>query len=130
MVSNFKSWNSFDFRNAATQVIMKIGEVIKILIKNRGFSQNEVAKRIGKSSTALSQIVKGVYNPQPDTLERLSNVLDVPTSVIYFLSISEDDVPEENRALFKALAPSMEKYMLDVFNAKPDDLEIQKKMKG
>lgn len=106
---------------------MKIGEVIKMLIKKRGLSQQEVANRIGKSPTALSQIINGVYQPQSDTLESLSNMLDVPVPVIHFLSIDEEKVPIENRQLFRSLAPSMERYLIDVFNAKPDDLELDSK---
>ncbi|MGQ3087606.1 helix-turn-helix transcriptional regulator, partial [Flavobacterium sp.] len=43
---------------------MEIGEVIKMFIKNRKMSQADVAKAIGKSTTALSQIINGVYKPQ------------------------------------------------------------------
>lgn len=106
---------------------MEIGEVIKMFIKSRKMSQIDVAKAIGKSPTALSQIINGVYNPQTETLEALSKVLNVPVPVFHFLSIDEDSVPPENRQLFKALAPSMERYMLDVFNTSPEDLEVLKK---
>ena len=102
---------------------MQIGEVIKMLIKSRGLSQLEVAKEIGKSPTALSQIINGVYKPQTDTLESLSKLLKVPVPVIHFLSIDEEDVPAENRQLFRTLAPSMERYLIDVFNAEPEDLK-------
>ncbi|MGQ2984878.1 helix-turn-helix domain-containing protein [Flavobacterium sp.] len=105
---------------------MEIGEVIKMFIKNRKMSQADVAKAIGKSTTALSQIINGVYKPQSDTLEELSRVLKVPVPVLHFLSIDEESVPEENRQLFRALAPSMERYMLDVFNTEPTDLELKK----
>lgn len=94
---------------------MKIGEVIKVLIKKRGLSQAEVARKIGRSQTALSQIINGVYKPQSDTLDKLSEVLDIPVAAIHFLSITEEDVPVENRELYKVLAPTMEKYLIDVF---------------
>jgi len=106
---------------------MEIGEVIKMFIKKRGLSQADVAKSIGKSPTALSQIINGVYKPQSDTLEALSKELNVPVPVFHFLSIDEESVPPENRQLFRALAPSMERYLLDVFNTSPEDLEILKK---
>lgn len=106
---------------------MEIGEVIKLFIKNRKMSQTEVAQAIGKSTTALSQIVNGAYKPQADTLEALSRVLNVPVAVFHFMSIDEESVPPENRQLFKFLAPSMERYLLEVFNASPKDLEVSKK---
>ena len=103
---------------------MEIGEVIRMFIKKRNMSQGEVAKKIGKSRTALSQIINGVYKPQPDTLESLSKVLKVPVPVFHFLCIDEESVPPENRQLFRTLAPSMERYLLDVFDAKIEDLKL------
>ena len=103
---------------------MEIGKVIKLLIKKRGLKQVDVAKSIGKSPTALSQIISGVYKPQSETLDKLSEVLNIPTAVIHFLSISEDDIPKENLALYKNLGPSMEKYLIDVFSIKKEDLTL------
>ena len=103
---------------------MEIGQVIKLLIKKRGLKQVQVAERIGKSTTALSQIINGTYKPQPDTLEKISEVLDIPVPVIHFLSISENDVPKENLELYRNLAPSMEKYLIDVFSVNKKDLSL------
>ena len=103
---------------------MEIGQVIKLLIKKRGLTQVDVANKIGKSPTALSQIIKGAYKPQSDTLEKLSDVLNVPIAVIHFLSITEEDVPQENLSLFRNLAPSMEKYLIDVFMVDKEDLSL------
>ena len=44
-----------------------------------GFSQNEVARRAGISSSYLSQIMNGRNNPSPDVLKRLHGVLFQPT---------------------------------------------------
>ena len=44
-----------------------------------GFSQNEVARRAGISSSNLSQIMNGRNNPSPDVLKRLHGVLFQPT---------------------------------------------------
>jgi transcriptional regulator with XRE-family HTH domain len=104
---------------------MEIGKVIKLLIKKRGMKQVEVAKAIGKSPTSLSQIISGTYKPQSDTLEKLSVVLKIPTAVIHFLSISEDDIPKENLPLYKNLGPSIEKYLIDVFSVEKDDLTLE-----
>lgn len=103
---------------------MEIGKVIKLLIKKRGMKQQDVAKLIGKSPTSLSQIISGTYKPQPETLNELSRVLNVPTAVIHFLSISEDDIPKENLPLYRNLGPSMEKYLIDVFSVTKEDLTI------
>ncbi|WP_456315673.1 helix-turn-helix domain-containing protein [Pseudomonas shirazensis] len=104
---------------------MEIGKVIKLLIKKRGMKQVEVAKLIGKSPTALSQIISGTFKPQSDTLEKISEVLNIPIAVIHFLSISEDDVPKENLPLYRNLAPSIEKYLIDIFSVSQEDLTLQ-----
>ena len=102
---------------------MEIGEVIKVMIKKRGYSQIYVAEKIGKSPTALSQIIKGVYKPQSDTLEKIGEVLNIPVPVFHFLSIDENSVPKENLQLFRTLKPTMERYLIDVFNVEKKDLE-------
>jgi len=94
---------------------MEIGKVIGEVIKKKGLTQVEVAKKIGKSPTALSQIIKGGYNPNPDTLKKISDVLGVPQSILYFLTISEDDIPEEKKKLFRMLAPSLKNFIVSVF---------------
>ena len=81
--------------------IMEIGRVIGMMIKKKGMTQVEVAERIGKSTTALSQIVKGAYKPNPETLEKLCDVLEIPQSILYFLTISEKDIPEEKKELYR-----------------------------
>lgn len=102
---------------------MEIGEVIKMLIKNRGLSQATVAEKIGKTPASLSQIVNGVHKPQPETLESLSKVLGVPVRVMYFLTLSEDDIPEANRELYKTVGPMMEDYFHRIFGTNPEDLK-------
>lgn len=92
-----------------------IGKVIKELIKKRGLSQKDVAKSIGKSTTALSQIINGVYKPQSDTLEEISKVLNIPVPVIHFLCIDEKDIPDNKKEIFIYLKPLMEKLLFDIF---------------
>lgn len=95
---------------------MTIGEVIKKIIKKRGLTQVEVAKSIGKSTTALSQIINGVYEPNPESLEKLCNVLDVPKPILYFMMISEEDLPEEKKEIFKDFEPILKDFISEVFD--------------
>ena len=57
-----------------------------------GFSQNEVARRAGISSSNLSQIMNGRNNLSPDVLKRLHGVLFQPTK-------AEPVMPTEVRVL-------------------------------
>jgi len=94
---------------------MTIGQVIKLLLKKKNITQIDLAEQIGKSTTAVSQIITGQYNPTSETLEKISKALDVPVPVIYFLTISDDDIPEDKKQLYNLLAPSMNKFLNDIF---------------
>ncbi|GAB3710072.1 helix-turn-helix domain-containing protein [Flavobacterium koreense] len=101
---------------------MKIGEVINSIIKKKGITQTELAKKIGKSTTALSQIINGVYDPNPETLDKICEALEVPKAIIYFLTISEKDVPEDKVELYKMLAPSLKDFLVKVFGTEQQEL--------
>jgi transcriptional regulator with XRE-family HTH domain len=101
---------------------MKIGEVINSIIKKKGITQIELAKKIGKSTTAVSQIINGAYDPNPETLDKICEVLEVPKSIIYFLTISEKDVPENKIELFKMLAPYIKDFLINVFGKEQKEL--------
>lgn len=102
---------------------MELGKAINLLIKKRGLTQVEVASRIGKSTTALSQIIKGTYNPNPDTLDKICKVLDVPQPILYFLTISEDDIPADKLELYRMLAPSIKDFLIKIFGEESVELK-------
>ncbi|WP_375587012.1 helix-turn-helix domain-containing protein [Flagellimonas aurea] len=101
---------------------MELGKVINVLIKKKGLTQVEVANRIGKSPTALSQIIKGNYNPNPDTLQKICDVLEVPQPILYFLTISEEDIPIEKLELYRMLAPSIKDFLIKIFGEEKKEL--------
>lgn len=101
---------------------MELGKIINLLIKKRGLTQAYVAKEIGKSPTALSQIIKGSYNPNPETLENICRVLDVPQPIIYFLTINEDDIPEDKLELYRMLAPTIKDFLIKIFGSEKEEL--------
>jgi XRE family transcriptional regulator, regulator of sulfur utilization len=101
---------------------MKIGEVINSILKRKGITQIELAKLIGKSPTALSQIINGVYEPNPQTLDKICEALDVPKAIVYFLTISEKDIPEEKLELYKMLAPSIKDFLVKIFGTEQEEL--------
>ena len=102
---------------------MELGKVIGKLIKQKKLTQVEVASKIGKSTTALSQIIKGTYNPNPDTLEKLCKVLEIPQPILYFLTISEDDIPEDKLDLYRMLAPALRDFVIRIFGDEVNTLE-------
>jgi transcriptional regulator with XRE-family HTH domain len=56
----------------------RLGNAIRDQRLLRGLSQSAVARRVGISPSALSQVERGVRGPSGDTLVRLWEVLEVP----------------------------------------------------
>ena len=57
---------------------MTIGERIKAARNNRNITQKELAKRLNVSETFISQYERGIRNPKIETLQKISNALEVP----------------------------------------------------
>ena len=103
---------------------MTLGQVISNLIKKRGLTQKEMALKIDKSPTALSQIINGQYEPNPETLDKICKVLDIPKPILHFLMISEEDIPEEKKEIYRILEPSIKEFIFSVFG--PNQTEVLK----
>jgi len=72
--------------------IIEIGDNMKNLKsirKKRGFTQSEVAKHLNIAPTSYSKYERGERNPDPDTLKRLSEFLDISVDYI----IGNTDIP-------------------------------------
>jgi len=95
---------------------MKRHDVIKLLLKRKGITQKELSKKIGISQTAISLILTGANNPSDDTFSKISTVLEVPIAIINYMTLSEKDIPESKREIFRILNPSMEAFLKKMFN--------------
>lgn len=95
---------------------MKIHEVINKLLNSRGISQKELSKKIGKSQTAVSQLLSGKYNFSESTLIKISDVLEIPVPILQFLALDESDIPEHKKELYRMLNPSMKRFLDEIFN--------------
>ena len=65
----------------------QFGERLKWLIKWRGKTQGELAKAIGVTPGAISQVVNGLTEMKPDNRRKVAEALDVP------LPLLEADLP-------------------------------------
>jgi len=92
---------------------MNIGSAIKLVRKEKGLSQKDLAAKSGLSVNALSQIEINATFPQKSTISRLCEVLDVPVAYLLFFSIDESDVPEEKRRTFNTLNTAIKDLLLD-----------------
>ena len=89
-----------------------IGENIKRYRENLGLSMNQLAKRIGKSRSAISQYENGEIMPRMGTIEDLARALGVskmdiiePQHSYYLVHMPEsapDALTDEERRLLEA----------------------------
>ncbi len=86
---------------------MNLGKTIISIRKKKGLTQKELAKQAGISINAMCSIENDLTHPKPEIIKRICKSLDVPTPILYFMSIDEKDVPKDKRGIYNALAPSL-----------------------
>ncbi len=59
---------------------MHVGERIHLLMKERGISQNRLAKLAQMSQSGLSSIINGYSSPKENTLQLIANALQCSVS--------------------------------------------------
>lgn len=92
---------------------MDIGTAIKSLRKEKGFSQKQLAEMCGISVNALSQIEINATFPQKSTIKKICESLGIPVSYLLFFSISDDDIPEDKKIVFKSLNSAIKSVLID-----------------
>ncbi|MCP3943124.1 MAG: helix-turn-helix transcriptional regulator, partial [Desulfobacteraceae bacterium] len=71
---------------------MKFAEKLKLLRKEFGFTQNELAKKIGISGNRhISLLEKGAHQPSLESIQKLASLFNVSTDYLIF-----EDVPRGN----------------------------------
>ena len=91
---------------------MNLGESIKAIRKAKRMKQKNLAAAAGISSNALRNIEADYSIPSMATLKRLRQALDVPMSYILVFSVTEDDVAEDKRTIFRQLMPVLKEFLL------------------
>ena len=62
----------------------RIGNVIRAKRVLRGYSQEELAEKIGKSTGYIGQIERGETNPSAQTLARFIEVLGIDANTLFY----------------------------------------------
>lgn len=94
---------------------MTLGETIRIERNKMKLTQKEFASKIGISQTSLSQIECSVTYPERNTQNKIEEVFGTPLLFLQFKNISEADVPEDRRELFRALKPTIDDLINQLF---------------
>lgn len=93
---------------------MDLGNSIRKIRKQKGQTQSEFALSCGITQTYLSQIESNLKEPNLSTLRIISESLDLPLPILFFLSLTEDDVQPNKRKAFQIVSPSV-KSLVDEF---------------
>lgn len=91
---------------------MKLGEAIKLLRKEKGLTQRELAYKCEISTNALCSIEKDYSFPSKETVRKLAMAFSVPTAYILLISLTEEDVPESKRHVFKKIHELLKELLL------------------
>ena len=94
---------------------MDLGNVIRNIRKQKGQTQAEFASLCGITQTYLSQIEGNLKEPNLSTLKTISEKLDIPLPILFFLSMDEEDVQPNKREAFKIVGPSVNSLVNEFF---------------
>lgn len=95
---------------------MDLGTTLKNLRKQRGQTQQEFATQCGITQTYLSQIESNQKEPNLSTLKSISDKMKVPLPIIFFLSMTEDDIHPSKRKAFGIVNPSVKSLVNEFFS--------------
>lgn len=82
---------------------MEIGQAIKMIRKEKGISQKELARMADISANALCKIEQDQAWPSKTTIQLICDALEISVGSLLFASITEEDIPSYNRPVFRAL---------------------------
>lgn len=94
---------------------MDLGNTIKTFRKQKELKQGEFAKKCGISQTYLSLIENNQKEPNLSTLKEISIQLDVPLPILFFQSLTNEDIPSPKRDAFKIIGPSVKSLINEFF---------------
>lgn len=94
---------------------MNLGNVIKNSRKQKGLTQNEFSSLCGITQTYLSQIEGNLKEPNLSTLKAISEKLNIPLPILFFLSMTAEDVQPNKRKAFEIVSPSVKSLVNEFF---------------
>lgn len=93
---------------------MDFGKAIKQVRKEKKIKQKELSDITGLSVNAISEIELGKSIPQKETLNKIVKGLDIPKNYLFFLCLTEDDVPDSKKSVFRVLKNSLSDLILEI----------------
>jgi transcriptional regulator with XRE-family HTH domain len=94
---------------------MDLGGAIKDFRKKKGLNQKELAELSDITQTYLSQIETNQRDPNLSTLRVISERLELPLPILFFLSMTEDDVDPSKRDVFRPIYAGVKAMLSEFF---------------
>ena len=90
---------------------MNLGLEIRKTRKAQKINQQELSRRTGLSQAYISQVENGHKKPSQDAIETICEALNTHAGILYWNSLTEQDVPENKRFAFKVIKPSVDRLL-------------------
>lgn len=94
---------------------MNLGYTIKKIRKQKKITQNEFSSLCGITQTYLSQIEGNLKEPSLSALKSISKKLNIPLPILFFLSMTEDDVEKHKVESFRIINSSVKSMVNEFF---------------
>jgi XRE family transcriptional regulator, regulator of sulfur utilization len=94
---------------------MDLGKEIQKLRKEKSMTQGDFADKCEITQTYLSQIENNQKEPTLSVLKKISEVLQIPLPILFYLSLNVDDVSPDKREAFILLEPSIKSLIRGFF---------------
>ena len=94
---------------------MNLGNSIKEYRIKKGYKQNELADKCDMTQAYLSKIENNQKEPALSILKTIASVLEVPLPVLFFMSLTLDDINPKKQEAFKIIEPSIKGMIQNFF---------------
>jgi len=94
---------------------MNLGTTIAQLRKSKKISQEDLASMCNITQAYLSLIENNKKDPHLTTLKSISDALEVPLPVVFFMSLETSDIRNEKLKDYEILKPSMDGMIDQIF---------------
>lgn len=93
---------------------MKVGIVIRRERMKRRLSQADLARELSITQPYLSQMESGAKMPSMQLIADIAYYFDMPLGALLLLTITEADVAEKDKAIFKQKMPLFQDFLAKI----------------
>ena len=94
---------------------MNLGSSIKRIRKQRNISQLDLARMCNMTQAYFSQIENNLKQPSIPTLQLISDKLEIPLPIIFFIALDDNDIKSERKEAFEMIKSPLQSLVLEFF---------------